>query len=292
MHPSSLLLALLATATTALAAVPPSLSPTRTLAELVPAPHVRRAHPLNPIKVGLKPNALAPSIPMTNAQRLARGLNPNRPRFNRAGLPRHLAPRASAVVAAADPNPCAPVSGTILVSGAVAGTAYVSRVPNAFGEYGVTTDAADALRVQYLDCNDAATEGPTNLMTLNGIADFAFLGGITGFGSSGDSLAPGSSAYAYLGGTSQTAPAAPPQPLPNSFTFATGVSEDVESAIWFVDRSTGALTASWVNVDRSTPETEIVYYAPQDFLLITGDTSAFAAAYGSGSVVALTFVEG
>lgn len=102
----------------------------------------------------------------------------------------------------------------------------------------------------------------------NGIADFTYLGGITGFSSLSGDLGPGSSMYAYLGGTSQSkpvpshparraessAPAAPgatPQAVPNSFTFTTGIQEDVESAIWTLDRTTGVLSAHWSNTDRS-----------------------------------------
>ncbi|EED79089.1 predicted protein [Postia placenta Mad-698-R] len=215
----------------------------------------------NPAAVGLAPLALAHRTPLTNAQRLARGLTPNRPRFNRAG--------------------------TIQVTGAGTGTpAFISRVPNAFGEYAVTTDTADALIVQYTDCADASV---IDLATLNGIADVPYLGAITGFATALQDLRRGSSAYAYIGGTDQTAPGATPQAVSNSFMAATGDQEEAESALWTLNRTTGALSAQWVNIDGSKPET-IIVYSPENFLVITGDPTIFGASFGTSPVVTLTFV--
>ncbi|EED82921.1 predicted protein [Postia placenta Mad-698-R] len=237
----------------------------------------------NPAAVGLAPLALAHRTPLTNAQRLARGLTPNRPRFNRAAR-ENLAPRASAMP---DPTPCPAVTGTIQVTGAGTGTpAFISRVPNAFGEYAVTTDTADALVVQYTDCADASV---IDLATLNGIADVPYLGAITGFATALQDLRRGSSAYAYIGGTDQTAPGATPQAVSNSFTAATGDQEEAESAMWTLNRTTGALSAQWVNADGSKPET-IIVYSPENFLVITGDPTIFGASFGTSPVVTLTFV--
>ncbi|KAI0720126.1 hypothetical protein C8Q72DRAFT_982136 [Fomitopsis betulina] len=248
--------------------------PSRTLAHRAP----------NPVDLGLKAVKVAPVLPMTNAQRLKRGLSPNRPHFHRSA--RSLAARASAV---ANVNPgCITRTGTLLVSGAgiPAGT-VVSRLPNRFGEYGVTVDAADALRVEYADCGET---DPMNLVTLNGIADFTFLGGISGYASNSPNLAVGSASYAYLGGVIPTTPGSPPESAANSFTFATGRQEDVESAIWHVNSASGTVTAQWVNTDGRLPATSIVYYEVEDFLLLTGDAAAFETQYGSSSVATVTFV--
>lgn len=40
---------------------------------------------LNPVDANLKAVKVAPALPMTNAQRLKRGLSPNRPSFYRSG---------------------------------------------------------------------------------------------------------------------------------------------------------------------------------------------------------------
>ena len=53
-------------------------TPSRTLAR-------RSEDALNPLDVSLKAVKVAPALPMTNAQRLRRGLSPNRPNFYRSG---------------------------------------------------------------------------------------------------------------------------------------------------------------------------------------------------------------
>ncbi|KZT05696.1 uncharacterized protein LAESUDRAFT_655174 [Laetiporus sulphureus 93-53] len=241
---------------------------------------------LNPVNLDVKPVAMADRVPMTNAQRIARGLGPNRPRFRSSA---RLAPRASSLP---DPNPnrCTTVAGHIRVTGTgIETNSFVSRNPNPFGEYGITEGTGDALLVQYIDCMVAM--GSLDLVTLNGIADFTYLGGITGYASSSGDLARGSDNYVYLGGTTQIAPNARPASGANSFTFTTGEHEDIESAIWRINASTGAITAHWVNPDGSLPTTTIAYYAPENFLLLTGDDAAFARTYGTTPVVTLTFVE-
>lgn len=259
-------------------------TPSRTLSRRSDSP-IGGGHLLNPVDVSLKAMKMAPVVPMTNAQRLKRGLSPNRPNFYRSA--RSLAARASA---APNPNPgCTTRTGTLLVSGAgVPLGTVVSRVPNEFGEYGITTDAEDALQVQYADCGNNL---PVDLVTMNGVADFTFFGGITGFANTAPNLDPGSANYAYLGGVTPTAPSSPPESAANSFSYATGRQEDVESAIWRVNSADGAVTARWVNTDGSMPTTNIVYYEPEDFLLLSGDATAFEVEYGSSSVVALTFVQ-
>lgn len=50
------------------------------------------------------------------------------------------------------------------------------------------------------------------------------------------------------------------------------------------------MTAQWVNTDGGMPATSIVYYEPEDFLLLSGDAAAFEQQYGASSVVTVTFV--
>ncbi|TFY61392.1 hypothetical protein EVJ58_g4535 [Rhodofomes roseus] len=237
--------------------------PSRTLSRRTDSSR-KGGHLLNPVDVNLKAIKGAPVVPMTNAQRLRRGLSPNRPSFYRSA--QSLTARASPIP---DPNPgCTTRTGTLLVSGAgVPSGAIVSRIPNDFGEYGITTDAADALQVQYADCGN---NQPVDLVTLNGIADFNFFGGITGFASTSPDLDPGSTNYAYIGGVTP---------------------KDIESAIWRVNGADGAVTAQWFNSDGGMPATDIVYYEPEDFLLLSGDAAAFEAEYGASGVVALTFIQ-
>ncbi|KZT64525.1 hypothetical protein DAEQUDRAFT_636100, partial [Daedalea quercina L-15889] len=266
-----------------LAGAAPAPAPSRTLAD-----RAGPAHPINPVDAALKPLAMAPATPMTNAQRLKRGLAPNRPKFPRSS-PRKLAPRASST-----PQPgCTPRYGALNVVGAgVPPAAFVARVPNEFGEYGVTADFADALVVLYLACPGSAAALPVDLVTQNGLADYTYFGGITGFANTSPDLEPGSANYAYLGGIlSSTGASAPPQDAPNSFTYATGDAEDVESTIWSVSPVDGAVSARWVNTDGApAPATQAVYFPAQNFLLLTADPAAVEAEYGPSDVVALTFV--
>ncbi|PCH39029.1 hypothetical protein WOLCODRAFT_146827 [Wolfiporia cocos MD-104 SS10] len=263
------------------------LSPSLALAALA-ATAAAAANPPTPVRApapnpdaALRPVRVRDRDPLTNAQRLARGLTPNRPRLRRGA---RLAPRASSA-------PCPSVTGTIRVTGAdVAPGTLVGRVPNAFGEYGVTANASDALRVQYAACAGAGAAGhPVDLIALNGIADYAYFGGIAGFSSPDGVLAPDSSAYAYIGGTQQSPASSPPMLLPNSFTAASGFSVHTESAIWLFD-SNGLISAAWVDPNGEIPEAQLAYDAASAALFLTGDLSAFTDMFGTAvPVVRLSF---
>ncbi|KAH9926339.1 hypothetical protein B0H21DRAFT_826576 [Amylocystis lapponica] len=237
------------------------------------------ANGLNPPQVDLKAVPLNAAEPMTNAKRMARGLPPNRPRFQIYGS--HLEPRMSDV-----PNPCPPVTGYIQVGGLGTAT-YVSRTPNAFGEYGTTTDISAALSVQYTSCDSTS---PFDLVALNGIADYPYFGAISGFSDATPNLSASSPNYFYLGGTVHTAPGAPPAIGGNSFTAATGTSESIESAIWTLDSSSGVLTAHWVNPDGSNPASSIMYVASSAAFAVTGSITSFELHFGEAEAVTLTFV--
>lgn len=59
------------------------------------------------------------------------------------------------------------MTGTVRVAGAgTSASTFVSRVPNVFGEYGVTTDAANALLVQYANCAGAASADLVTLVSI------------------------------------------------------------------------------------------------------------------------------
>ena len=66
--------------------------------------------------------------------------------------------------------------------------------------------------------------------------------------------------YAYLGGTTQS-----PAGLPaftggdNSFSAATGIPKNIQSAIWSYDPKTQAITAQWVNTEGPAPASHIVF---------------------------------
>jgi hypothetical protein len=79
-------------------------------------------------------------------------------------------------------------------------------------------------------------------------------GGIVGFANTSDNLGAGSFNYAYLGGTTLTAPGIAASAGANSFINATGIPEDIETSIWSIDAG-NAVTAQWINTDLSSPTT-------------------------------------
>jgi hypothetical protein len=159
---------------------------------------------------------------------------------------------------------------------------FVSKTWNSFGEFVVTTTPSDYLSVQVTD------GAQTAITALNGQnASFPLVGAIQGFASSSPDLGAGSFNYAYLGGTTSTAPGATPQGGPNAFTNATGIGEDIESAIWTDAPGTpGALlTPQWINTDSSHAPTHLMDIT--GILVVTGDTTAFQNTFGPASNVAL-----
>ena len=120
------------------------LTPTQTTA-------LSQSQYLNPVGVSTTPLAIDRAVPLTTAQRLARGLPPNRPRTRarvRADNSPHP-PRASQV--------CKQVRGNLAVAldGVLSG--YVSSILNIFGEYGITTSRDAALLVSVPACPKSAS---------------------------------------------------------------------------------------------------------------------------------------
>jgi hypothetical protein len=196
------------------------------------------------------------------------------------GLPAALAAAsASAIV----PTGCT-ITGTVQVTDTDNNTVlgYVSNVWNSYGESVVTTTPADYLSVSVPSGN------AVNITALNGPnSSYPEVGGIQGFANTSPDLGSGSFNYAYLGGTTETASGATPTSGANSFTAATGVPEDFESAIWSVGAG-GSLTPQWVNTDSSEPATHLVDI--NDILVLTGDTTAFEGTFGAAADVALNVV--
>ncbi|HWH10557.1 MAG TPA: Ig-like domain-containing protein [Solirubrobacteraceae bacterium] len=159
---------------------------------------------------------------------------------------------------------------------------FVSKTWNSFGEFVVTTTPTDYLSVQV---TDGAT---TSITALNGQnASFPLVGGIVGFSNSSNDLGSGSFNYAYLGGTTATAPGAAPQSGANAFTDATGIPEDIESSIW-TDGPGAQMIPQWVNTDGSRPATHLVDIT--GILVMAGDTTAFRNTFGPADDVAINFV--
>jgi hypothetical protein len=160
---------------------------------------------------------------------------------------------------------------------------------NTFGEYDAVVPSTSSVSPSALTVMFTYTPGaPFSLTATNGPNNtYPFVGGIVGFASTSDNLSPGSPNYAYLGGTTATPPNSRAVAGANAFTNATGIPEDIESAIWSVS-PTFALTPQWVNTDASKPATFAV--TSTGIFVLTGDRTAFQNTFGAATNVAFTFV--
>ncbi|KAI0694094.1 hypothetical protein C8T65DRAFT_699081 [Cerioporus squamosus] len=180
------------------------------------------------------------------------------------------------------------VAGTIRVtltdrtSGAVVNNGYVAGQANSFGEYGFTTNAAQAASVSF--CPESGT---FDILVLNGLSAYPYFGAVRGYTSSSDNLGDDAN-YVYIAGTTQTA-RGPAVVGPNAVSAATGIPLSYESNVWQFGGD-NALVPSWVNTDGSTPTQQLVYVPSAGAFAIVGDLEAFIANYGSVDLAAFYFV--
>lgn len=217
---------------------------------------------------------------MTNAQRMARGLPPNPPHRRHGRLVARVSPTP---VGANSPAPtpqnagssfCTPRTGVIEIT-SLDGTTkgYLANVTTLFGQYGFSPKREDAMQVQAL-CDGERFD----IVTVDPNALYPYIGGITGLQSISADLLPGSSNYAYLGGVTATLPGKPACSQDSSFTWITKITNTVESAIWSMDDSTGALTPHWVNSRGGEQIPHIAYSPSNNVLFFTGDITEFKEA--------------
>ncbi|KAI0737168.1 hypothetical protein C8Q80DRAFT_1222955 [Daedaleopsis nitida] len=261
---------LLTTALTVLAASSPQSSP-------LPSSTLKTPNgTINPLGIVTRPFPMADAVPLTNAQRLARGLSPKRPRFRSHAAA--VQPRQS--------GGCAMRTGTIAAAVNGYGAGYVRHDVNSYGEFGYTDDPAQALIVTF--CPSADTY--VSLQTLNGLSTFNYLGGVESVDSNSPNLGTGASTFnfVYLAGTID-APRSTPIPGPNAFSAAAGIPEPYEATIWQLGAG-DALLPSWLNTDGSAPAVTIVYSTGDDAFVLTGDSGSVIALIGAASTATFTFV--
>ncbi|KAH6991418.1 hypothetical protein BKA56DRAFT_610955 [Ilyonectria sp. MPI-CAGE-AT-0026] len=156
---------------------------------------------------------------------------------------------------------------------------YMSNNFNPFGER-TTATLANALKVDYEAVEFVSTQ--LNLDNANSAAyvDLTYLSGIVGFGATNSDLGPGSYNYVTLGASTDTPPGVKPQSgIDNSFTRATGIAKNVESAIWKLDLQNLVLTPQWVNTDITSNPLTVVF--TQNTLAVTGDFTEFTNTFGT-----------
>ncbi|RPD58549.1 hypothetical protein L226DRAFT_561711 [Lentinus tigrinus ALCF2SS1-7] len=228
--------------------------------------------------IGVATRSLAMKPPLTNAQRLARGQPPNRPRRTYgARSAQALQPRQSA-------TPCiAQSTGKIGVYSGADMAGYLSASVNAFGEYGTTTDEFQALSVVLCQ-----STGVHDIYVQNGLADYPWLGLISGAVNTNDNMSPSSYNYAYVGGTARSTPAVSGD---NSFTGATGNARKIESTVWSLG-SDNTLTASWVNSNGARVTGVIVHVVSgtDDAFVITAGYSDYVDMFGPSPIWSFKFI--
>ncbi|GJE94548.1 hypothetical protein PsYK624_107180 [Phanerochaete sordida] len=212
---------------------------------------------------------------MSNAERMARGLPPNPPQRRDGRLVARVSPTP---IGANSPAPtpqagsatCTPRSGIIeitAVDGSIAG--YLANVTTQFGQYGFSSNKADAIQVT-AHCDgdrfDLTTSDP----------NYPYLGGITGLQSITADLLPGSSNYAYFGGVTPTLPGKPACSQDSSFTKLTNIANTVESSIWSMDDVTGLLTPHWVGTNGDEQTTYLAFIQDLNILWFVGDVQEFS----------------
>ncbi|KAJ7463328.1 hypothetical protein FB451DRAFT_1403972 [Mycena latifolia] len=226
-------------------------------------------------------SAVVPARELTNAERLRRGLPPRAPiNLRRTGS--RLAKRSAL--------PGVTICGYILVKSSqdyhVFG--YLSPSLNDFGQTAyMQTSTQGALKFDLTYYPDDPS-APVNLRLKNSPAVEDYLGGVSGYASSSDDLAYGSTDYMVIGPVAKTPARSPPIHGDNAFGDATSIDEAMESAIWRY--AYGQLSVQWVNTDGSLPTTRIGYVQEEPMFILSADLPAFVDDYGVGTPVFFTFV--
>jgi hypothetical protein len=169
----------------------------------------------------------------------------------------------------------APCRGAVRVrntgTGKVVGV--IAKQLNSYGEYVVTAASTKALTVQ------VGSGG--NLIGVNSSdRTYPDVGGIQGFYTKGPDLSSSSPNYSTLGATAQTKTGAKPAKGRNSYSDATGMPQDIESALWSFG-SGGALTPTWINSNSAHAPTHLVEI--EGVLVLTGDPKALATELGQSA---------
>ncbi|KAJ7677060.1 hypothetical protein DFH06DRAFT_1429146 [Mycena polygramma] len=218
--------------------------------------------------------------PRTNAQRLALGLPPLPPR--RRGTPH--APRQSS-------SPTMQTCKILAKNTDGSDYGFVSNTVNIFGEYGDFLLAQlGGLEVSFSYLPDAQTQLNLFVTSSPTGSPSPYLGAVFSKQWASPILnlltiseREVQSAMFSLHTYYLTSPGAPAAGGTNTFATATGIDEDIESAIWSYDPATAALTAQWINMDSSAPNTVIVVV--QGALALTSDPDAMASVFGPVTVV-------
>ncbi|TFK39802.1 hypothetical protein BDQ12DRAFT_649266 [Crucibulum laeve] len=200
--------------------------------------------------------ASAPSYE-TNAQRMARGLPPNPPKFLRE-------PTSVQVARRTQPSPQPPVkyTGRLEVrtqEGHNSGHVRNWETPGTIS--GVNfLGPEDDLLVSIIPC--ASGEKLFDIFSTNPKFPAPFY-----VGAAGSTLIPGERSVISFTNVEQTSP--------NSLPSSSPRGGFVESAIWTIDSNTKELKAQWINPDGSRPPTVLAYNIRSNALFFVSDIDAW-----------------
>lgn len=161
---------------------------------------------------------------------------------------------------------------------------WISSSTTAYGLYGWTADATQALQVCYKP-SDTDPSAPFTFIATNGMADYPVIAAIAG---ASDNLTPTQTGnYAGIGGAVAAVPSGPPQHVSNSFTeSATG---DLETTVWSLNED-GGLAASWVNTDGTLLPAYFVWDIYIGGVILTANLPETTSPRGPGFAATLSFV--
>jgi hypothetical protein len=240
--------------------------------------------------------------PLTNAERLRRGMAPLPPkikakRFSLSppGPVRPPPPEPSA----APPQPSGGMNtdppiiheGIIQVADSESGKilGYVSNKLTLFGQLGVDRNYRNPIEVTFKTVR--ANAQPGSIEITNGDSRSGkFFGAVVNEWTIGAILGKGKDVFTYLTRTGETKQGHGPMHVINAILSLLGMKLKAESSIWTADQFTGELAGFWTNPDGSVLETTVFYYKKFNALALSADPEAFAEAHQDAVKVTLSII--
>lgn len=238
--------------------------------------------------------------PLTNAERLRRGMAPLPPKMKRFGMhapgpARPPQPEPSAAPpqpsGGAEPTPDIVWDGIVQVTHADTGEVlgYVSKQLTQFGQFGVSKNLRIPVEVSF--ATTRANQKPSSIKLTNGDSRSGkFFGAVASQWMAGGFMGKGKNSFSYLARTAETKSGLGPMNVANSILSLLGIRLKAESAIWTINPFTGLLTSQWTNTGGKVFPTTIFYYKSLNALALSYDHGEFQKAHRDAVPVKLTIV--
>jgi len=241
--------------------------------------------------------------PMTNAERLRKGMAPLPPKMKKRGLILHppgpVGPGAPPTPSAAPPQPSGGSSadppivfeGIVQITDATSGKVlgYVSDKLTKVGQLGVDINYRTPLEVTF--STTRANQKPASIEITNGDSRSGkYFGAVASEWSSNGHLGKGKDSFTYLTRTGETKSGLGPMNVANAILSMLGKKLKSESAIWTANQFTGELASSWTNTGGQTVDTTVFYYKSLGALALSSDGGAFKAANKDAVEVKLNII--